>query len=172
MKRKQEAAGREKAEHPATDINFASRLPAAHRAELEALLFFHPRQSRVFPGIVESVEKYGHPRIVEEAGYLRVSVGESAEVQNLYALVRRREKAELAGALVYTRADRETLVLLHIAVKDEYSLSGRHSHQMLTMKLLAKLQEIALQIKGVRFLVVVYGKGLMKKMPVRAGTAG
>ena len=45
--------------------------------------------------------------------------------------------------------------------------SGRYSHEIVTMRLLAKLREIARQRRGVRSIVVMYAEGAGDKIPVR-----
>lgn len=147
-------------------ISFSSRLPSAYLPDLESLMFFHPQQRRVSKDIVESIEKYGVPRIVAEGDFLRVCLGESFGVQNLYAIIEDGERRELVGVLIYTRVETETVVVLHIAVKEEYSLSGSHCREMLAMRLLARLREAARQIRGVRSIVLAYGPGAVQKIPV------
>jgi hypothetical protein len=155
------------------EIIFASRLPAACREELESLMFFHPGQTQVSGAIDEAIEVYGVPQVTEDGGYLRLRVGEAFDVQNLFALVGSGEKTELAAAAIYLRTDIETIVLLHIAVKEEYSFAGGQPQEMVTMKTLTKLREIARQIKGVRHIEVLYGNGVTRRLEVyrqRPGT--
>jgi hypothetical protein len=150
------------------EFSFSSRLPLAYREDLENLLFFHPHQETVSPGIVRSVERFGTPAIVVHGDFLRIHVGELSEVQALYATVEGSEKPALAGVAIYTRTDVETIDLLHIAIHEEYSSSGKHSGEMLAMKMVSKLCEIARQIKGVRYLGIVYGRGDVQKILVRS----
>lgn len=149
-----------------SEIIFASRLPAACREELESLMFFHPGQIQVSGAIDEAIEEYGVPQIADDGDYLRLRVGETFEVQNLFALVGNGDQTDLAGVAVYLRTDIETIVLLHIAVKEEYSFAGSRPREMVTMRMLAKLREIARQIKGVRHIVVLYGNGGRRRLEV------
>ena len=140
-------------------IHFTSLLPTKYRHDLESLVFFNTNQGSVSPGIVDSINKYGVPRIVVDGDVLRLAVGNMHSVQTLYALAERGEYPELAGAIIYTRIDMETIVLLHMTVKDEYSFNGSNSHEMLAMKSFERLRAIARQIKGVRSLLIMYGDG-------------
>lgn len=150
-----------------SELRFVSRLPAASHSELESLLFFHPDQERVSRGILESVEKYGLPRIHSDGDFLRVTVGDSMEVQSLYAIVETKENSKLVGIMIYSRVDQETLVLLHIATAHDYSSSGKHSGAMLTVRFVTELRQAAQRIKGVKSILVMYGLGAPKKIPVR-----
>jgi len=153
------------------NLVFSSRLAASYRAELESLLFFNAHQQDLSPHIVELVEKYGAPRIVETSGVLRLAVGESLDVQSLYALAENGENRDLVGALIYTRSDPETLLLLHIAVKEDYAAAGQRARELLTLRLLTKLREIARQLKGVRSISVLYAPGVTRGIPVRPARA-
>ena len=55
-----------------------------HRPALEELLFFNPGQFRVRAGIINSLEKFGHPQLVEAGENLSVRIGEQ-ETQTLFA---------------------------------------------------------------------------------------
>ena len=145
---------------------FTSRLPRSYRAELGSLMFFNPQQHHVKLGIVESIERYGIPKIVENGDHLNIRTDKFIEVQALFALEGKPDDANLIGVLVYVRINSESMVVLHIGVKEEYSVFGIHSNEMLTMKLLVRLREIARQIKGVRSIAVIYGKGIIRKIPV------
>jgi hypothetical protein len=153
------------------NLLFSSRLAASYRGELESLLFFNPHQQVLSPHIVELVEKYGAPRIVEQGGCLRLGVGEALDVQSLYALAENGESSDLVGALIYTRSDPETLLLLHIAVKEDYAAAGQRARELVTLRLMAKLREIARQLKGVRSISVLYAPGVTRGIPVRPARA-
>ena len=140
-------------------IRFTSLLQTRYRDDLESLVFFNTNQSSVSPSIVDAINKYGVPQIMVDGDSLRLALGDTLAVQALYALAERGKHSELAGAIIYTRIDIETIVLLHMAVKDDYSFIGRYSREMLAMKLFNRLRAIAHQIKGVRSLKIMYGDG-------------
>ena len=148
-------------------IRFTSALQTTFRDELEALVFFNANQSSVAQGIIDTIDRYGLPRIVENEDSLHLTVAGPYEVQNLYALEEQSEQPELVGALIYTRIDVATIVLLHMTVKEEYLLNGKQSQEMLAVKLFDRLKAIARQIKGVRFLQITYGDGSKEKIDVR-----
>ena len=148
-------------------IRFTSTLHARYREDLEDLLFFNANQSSVARGIVDTIDRYGLPRVVEKGRSLLLTVGGPFETQTLFALEMEGEYPELVGALIYTRIDEETIVLLHMTVNEEYCLNGKQSRKMLTVKLFDKLKTIARQIKGVRFLEITYGGDSSETIDVR-----
>lgn len=151
------------------DLVFTSRLPVEFREELETLLFFHPRQTTFYPDIVGSVERYGSPNIAEDGGFLRLRVGESSDIQSLYAVANSGDQRQLLGVMVYLRIDVETILLLHMAVKEQYCSAGNHSDELLTLRLISELRGIARRLKGVRSILVTYGgHPAHQKIPVRA----
>ena len=145
---------------------FSSALKKTYREELENLMFFNPQQGQVESGIVESIERYGIPKVVLDGESLRISFENFPGVQTLYALEGKPDDANLVGVMVYVRLDKESIVVLHIGVKEEYSTFGIHADHMLAMKLIVKLRQIASRVNGVRSLTVIYGKGGIRKIPV------
>jgi hypothetical protein len=141
------------------DLCLTSMLGPEHADELEELLFFHPQQGRFRRNITASVEKYGSPRIVEKNGGLRIQLRLLEDVQTLYAVAREDDWQELAGALVYTRTEPRTLEILHIVVKDEYTLQGKRSEQGLTFLLIEELCRIGRMIQGIQFVSLAYDRG-------------
>ena len=55
-------------------IEFTSRLPRHKRHALERILFFNGCQDRFARGIVDVIDKYGPPEIVDDGEGLRVRV--------------------------------------------------------------------------------------------------
>ncbi len=142
-------------------IRFTSILGHEYRDELESLMFFNPQQKKAQAGISRAIRDYGVPNIVEENGRLRISVEGLPESQTLYALDPAGEKPLLAGVMVYMRTDPENLVLLHIAVDEDYSRSGIHAEEMLVLRFMTQLREIAKRIKGIRAITLKYSSGLV-----------
>ena len=56
-------------------IEFTSRLPRHKRHALERILFFNGCQHRFARGIVDTIDRYGPPEIVDDGEGLRVRVG-------------------------------------------------------------------------------------------------
>jgi len=129
-------------------------------------MFFNPQQGIRWSGIVESIEKFGNPKLVAEGEHIRIKTETLENVQALFAFDRKDKNMRLVGVVVYFRADAETIIILHVAVEDDYSMNGPFSDEMLAMKLIAKVREIGRQIKGVKQLTIFYEKGLERNIPV------
>jgi hypothetical protein len=147
-------------------LNFSSVLKAARRAELEKLMFFHPHQEEWHAKINDSVIHYGFPKIVETDGLLKIGI-EGVEVQTLYGFVDCCQDQELAGVLVYSRIELETLALIHMAVKPEFCYSSGYKNELILVRLLAQLRRVAKRINGVRQLSIVYFDKMIPKAPIR-----
>ena len=65
------------------DVRFTSSLPAAQRAQLETLLYFNHNQGRYRDVVIDSIEQFGEPRIVESDRFLRVHTTLLGQVQTL-----------------------------------------------------------------------------------------
>ena len=147
-------------------IQFTSVYGAKHRRELEKLLFQNPRQHIVRADIVEGIEKYGVPRIVAADDHLRVKLDGGLEVQTLFAVASSLFRSRLAGVMIYTRLDPETMLLLHLAVAEDYSSHGHHRQEMLALRFVEQLRGIAAQIKGVCAVRVMLGHGRVRDLAV------
>ncbi len=142
-------------------IRFTSVLGLEYREDLEELLFFNPQQRKALTGINHSISEYGVPNVIETAARLRISVEGLPESQTLFALDYSEEVPILAGVMVYMRTDPENLVLLHIAVKEDYSRSGIYGDEMLVLRFMTQLRDIARRIKGIRAITLKYSSGLV-----------
>ena len=142
-------------------IRFSSILGTDYRSELEELMFFNPQQNKALTGISHAISEYGVPVIVEDNGRLRISVEGLPESQTLFALDDSSEKPILAGVMVYMRTDPENLVLLHIAVHEDYSRAGIYGDEMLVWRFMTQLRDIAKRIKGIRSITLKYSSGLV-----------
>ena len=144
-----------------SQIRFSSILGHEYREELEELMFFNPQQRRALSGINHSISEYGVPSIVADGDRLRIKVDGLQESQTLYALDNYWEKPVLAGVMVYVRSDLENIILLHIAVKEDYSRMGKYADEMLVLRLMTQLRRIAKGIKGIRAITLKYSSGLV-----------
>lgn len=135
-------------------IRFASFVEAAQRSHLEELVFFNASQDRVLSGIIDAIEKFGPPEIVEESGKLRVRVRDNAEAQSLFAVDV--ASGRPLGIAVYLRSDLENMVVLHLGVAREFTSEGPRSGEHLLSRLLRELRRCSRRLKGVRRLEVVY----------------
>lgn len=143
-----------------SSIKFSSILELKYREDLEELIFFNPQQRKFLNKISHSISEYGVPSIVMDHDRLRIKVEGLAESQTLYALDYSREHPVLAGVMIYVRPDRENIILLHIAVREDYSRKGKHADQMLVLRLMTQLRRIAKKLKGVRAITLKYSSGL------------
>ena len=65
----------------------------------------------------------------------------------------------LAGVMVFTRLEEETMLLLHMAVARDYASGGRFGRQMLALRLVERLRKIAAQVKGVHVVRLILSSG-------------
>ena len=145
------------------NIVFASNAPADCREELEDLLFFNPRQHKVRQGILDSLSRFGHPRVVDTATGLSVRVGDH-EAQTLFAFDQDRDSTAPVGAVVFLRTAPEEVTVLHVVVEDEHGLQGRLAGVGLGVALVEKVKEIAARIVGVKRLVFFYRNQVLLRL--------
>lgn len=144
-------------------IFFSSVLSSTYYGDLETLMFFNPQQGKVQSGVIESVERYGKPQISHDGDRLRINVGSFSAVQTLFAL---EGDGNLLGVVAYVREDLETIAILHIAVREEFSALGNHADMMLVMRLINKVREVAKRVKGVRSVTITYKDCGVRKISV------
>ena len=147
-------------------VLFSSVLKTEYRDELEAMMFFNPQQRIVRAAIVESIGKYGIPKIVVDGEFLRINVGEFSDVQTLFALEDIGRDVHLIAIVVFVRINIENVLVLHIAVSEEYTIRGCNAEEMLFMRLIIKLKQIATRIRGVKTINLMFEKGVIRKIPV------
>jgi len=118
-------------------------------------MFFNPRQHRVREGIVNSLARFGHPRIEEQGDLLSIRFGES-EAQILFAYDQGRRGGDPVGVVVFLRTAPDEVAIMHIAVDPDYGLQGRAADPALGITLVEKVREICSRIVGVRRIVFFY----------------
>ena len=106
-------------------VEITSLLPAVARDELERITFFNQEQYQVARSVVEAVYRYGVPTIVEEKGYLRFRVATFGPVQSLYAVDCTEEYPQFAGVVIFVRTAEREILVLHLAVHEDYTARGR-----------------------------------------------
>jgi len=151
------------------NIFFTSWLPSHYAEALEGLLYFNGLQDRVCERIAFFVELRRPPRIVITDGILRIHVGSVPSVQSLFAVKREGATAELIGVIVYFRESINTMNVLHLAVREDYSSVGHHAEAMLSIRLIHMVREMASRIKGVSSVTLGYNKAKTRSIPVRNG---
>jgi ribosomal protein S18 acetylase RimI-like enzyme len=137
------------------NLAFASKVSRASREALEELMFFNPRQHLVREGIINSLAKFGHPRLEEEGDNLVVKVG-THEAQTLFAFDPDRSGTEPVGVVVFLRTSPEEIAIMHVAVDPDYALQGSEAGLGLGVALIEKVKEIASRIVGVQRIVFFY----------------
>lgn len=135
------------------NIKYASELSSDYRGQLESLIYFNPKQQQYIDSITHSIKLFGQPEIVSEQDKIKIQLDGLPQAQTLFALT---PENALIGLMIYVRVDKENLVLIHIAVAEEYSSSGRQSRQFLVLKFVQKLKEIAQGLKDVSAITLMY----------------
>lgn len=135
---------------------FSSRIPADQRATLENLLFFNEHQSRVRGALREVIERWGCPEILEEEGFLRVTVAGHAGVQCLFATQARAGTLRPLGLVVYVRDAAERLTVLHVGLSPAYAAGGLYAEANLLSRLMHEVKRVARRTAGIRQLMVAY----------------
>ncbi|MDH3713005.1 MAG: hypothetical protein OET44_04050 [Gammaproteobacteria bacterium] len=143
-------------------LRYTSTLQPEYGDELERLMFFNPGQQTAMAAIVDSVETFGAPSVYTERGRLRVRVEKLEDVQTLFAL----DGDTLVGVLVYSRVALERLVVIHIAVEQDYSAHGKFAQNMLVMRMLELLRNNARRIKGIETIRMMYGDNRVRDFSV------
>ena len=134
-------------------FHFTSILRPDYGKELAQLMFFNPGQQTALPAIVDSIDMYGEPIVFNDGERLRLKVKKLGEIQTLFAL----DGDILAGVLLYSRVSLERLVVIHIAVGEDYSSHGKFAKKVLVLRMSQQLRESARRIKGVKTIRLMYG---------------
>ena len=142
-------------------IGFTSVLGSEYLEDLERLLFFNPQQNKTITGISESIADYGVPNVYVEQGRLRIRLENLPGAQTVFVLEDSSNTPVLVGVMIYSRIDLENLVLLHIAVREEYSRFGSRADVGLVNKMMGQMRVIARKLNGVRSIHLKYTKGLV-----------
>jgi hypothetical protein len=143
---------------------FSSVLPLAYRDELERIVFFNPRQDRVSKAVVDSVHQFGVPSIVEDQGTLRFRVPAFGAVQTLYALDQDINPATLLGVAIFVRENRKTVLVLHLAVHEDYAVGGPNEEDWVASRLLATVRSACRHIRGIKRLRLLYPREFFLKL--------
>jgi hypothetical protein len=145
------------------NIVFSSRVPSECRSELEDLLFFNPRQHLVREGIIDSLARFGHPRVEETPNGLSVRVGDH-EAQTLFAFDPAKKTKGPVGAVVFLRTTPEEIAIVHVAVDDKYALHGIEAGVGLGVTLVEKVKEIASRIVGIKRIAFFYRREVVIRL--------
>ncbi|HEX5222088.1 MAG TPA: hypothetical protein VFZ59_21170 [Verrucomicrobiae bacterium] len=126
------------------------------RPALEELMFFNPSQFRVREGIINSLERFGHPRLEESGDDLVVRVGKS-DAQTLFVYDSDAKAKDPIGMVAFLRTSPSEIAIMHLAVREEYALQNRKQGDLgLGIVLIEKVKEIAARIVGVEKIIFFY----------------
>ena len=119
-------------------------------------MFFNPSQFRVREGIINSLEKFGHPRLEEFGDDLVVRVGKS-DAQTLFVYDSEAKTKDPIGMVAFLRTSSSEIAIMHLAVREEYALQNRKQGDLgLGIVLIEKVKEIAARIVGVEKIIFFY----------------
>lgn len=127
------------------------------------MLFFNSGQHIAHSAIVDSIETFGEPFIENDGERLAVKVGKLDEVQTLFAF----DGDKFIGLLVYSRVSHERLVVIHIAVHEDYSSTGDFAGTKLVLRLCQQLRRCARSIKGIESIRMMYGNNRTRDYTVK-----
>ena len=145
------------------NLVFSSKATKDARPALEELLFFNPRQYRVREAIVNSLGKFGHPRIEDTPNGLSIRVGDH-ETQTIFVFDQDRRDGGPVGVVVFIRMSPTEIAIMHVAVHPDYALQGRRAGLGLGLILIEKVKEIASRIVGIRRIMLHYRQEIVIKI--------
>jgi hypothetical protein len=151
-------------------IRISSQLHASFRAELERIVFFNPNQEIVLGTLVDLVRRYGVPAVVEERNGLRFRVDAFGVLQTLYAFDDTDHPERLAGVAMFTRFRRTSMVVLHLALHEDYTSRGRWADEGVLAKLIFAIRRLSTRTRGVRALRILYPREARFDLGSRAKT--
>lgn len=138
------------------NLVFTSKVSKQSRPALEELMFFNPSQFRVREGIINSLERFGHPRLEESGDDLVVRVGKS-DAQTLFVYDSDAKAKDPIGMVAFLRTSPSEIAIMHLAVREEYALQNRKQGDLgLGIVLIEKVKEIAARIVGVEKIIFFY----------------
>ncbi len=137
-------------------IRVSSLLSPSYRDELERIVFFNPEQGKVEKPVVTLVSRYGVPAVAEQADTLRFHLRGCRDIQSLFALDETNRPAVLAGVVMFVRESLEAVLLLHLAVHEDYGSGGIHSESWVTPRLLATVRSACKRVRGITCLRLTY----------------
>lgn len=138
-------------------VHFTSELSANQLAQLEELLFFNENQPQYRDTIVESIERFGEPRIRSDRGLLRVHTSRLGEVQTLFAVEHGTEAPRPIAVAAYTRTSTDTMTVLHMVVHRDFAGTGPFAEEMVTVKIVQEVAKAVSRIKDIRKVELLYG---------------
>lgn len=138
-------------------LRFSSVLPVSYRDELERIVFFNPQQSRFMTPLLAAVNRYGVPTIIEENGCLRLGVPAFESIQTLYALDDEVGATPLlAGVAMFVRESDDTMLVLHLAMHQDYTADGPKADEWVAARLMSTVRDISQRTRGINTIRLLY----------------
>ena len=125
------------------------------RTEIEALFFFNPGQAALAEGIGTAISRTGMPEIARAGDKIWIELP-SIGTQCLFACDTGVVPVRAVGVALYSRPTVDTILINHLAVDSEYTLSGRYSALAVTARLVDRIMAIARIINGVTRIQLPY----------------
>jgi hypothetical protein len=139
-----------------SDLLLTSQLSADYHEELESLLFFNSKQAHVLAQIEQAVADFGLPKIVADNGSLRIRLAKLDEAQSLYVLQPATPRPVLVGLLVYYRRSVSEMVVIHMALDEDYLAETGQSGDEVLVEIVRQFREQLKRIRGVETLGFCY----------------
>jgi hypothetical protein len=157
------------ASHSRNVFDFTSSVGVDCLADLQALLFFHPRQQAHEKDIQACITEFGAPQIQQRNDRLYVGI-ENNGAQGLLACHPAYRPGAPAGVVIYLRTSRELLRILHLAVHPAYEHGGRHAPLGLALLTVNEVLSIARRVAGVRRIQLPYVQNSFLSVPPLSAT--
>ena len=132
---------------------YKSILDENYYEQLENMLFFNSQQNRYIDEIINSVTKFGTPRIVKNGNRIMIELDHFSDVQNMFVFDD--EEKSLIGLVLYYRESISTVTLLHIAINDLFN-SLNYPNDLVVPKIILELHSRLKLIKGIEFMKILY----------------
>ena len=133
-------------------IRLSSTVPPDGREELEEVFFFNPKQPLVRRRVMEHIEHYGPPEIVQQGDGITLALRGIDRAQTIF-LTCGNGRGQLLAAVIYIRQDHR-LKVLYLAIKHGIDRSTCYTLLLYVVRSLIRLGR---QIKGIQFLDLCIG---------------
>jgi len=119
--------------------------------------FFNEQQNRYYKKIVDVVEKYEKPIIINNGKTLSMKVERNIDSNCIFAS----HGPKLVGILIYAQNTSKNIQVLHIAIDEDYTSKGNFANIILSSKMVDKLKEITRNIKGIETITISYSNNVL-----------
>ncbi len=150
-------------------FSFSSSLKKKFHDSLDAIMFFNKNQKQFTKDIVRNIKKFGLPEIICTGDELAIKIKGLSDVQSIFAFIGNNNDTKLVGVIIYFRNTVENIIVIHIAVDEEYAITGKSGAQMLMMQLINKVREAVKYLRGVKSINIAFGENPERQItiPVR-----